>query len=226
MLAFLTGLAAGAAHVVTGPDHLAALAPIAAHQPQHAVRLGFRWGIGHGAGVLTLGILGIIARDSIDVGALSSWSEFVVGFALVAVGLWALRKASQIVIHSHGHVHDRSDVGHHEHFHVHATKAPHDHPDAHRGHSHAAFWVGALHGAAGTGHLLGVLPSLALSPGEAAIYLAAYFGSAVAAMTGFGYLMGQLSNKGQPQVLRRVMYGSSTCAILIGCAWIGMAWPA
>ena len=38
MLTILTGLAAGTVHVVSGPDHLAALAPIAAHQPKQAVR--------------------------------------------------------------------------------------------------------------------------------------------------------------------------------------------
>jgi len=224
MLAFLTGLSAGAAHVVTGPDHLAALAPIAAHQPRSAARLGFRWGLGHGIGVLGLGALGVLTRDNLDVALLSQWSEFAVGFVLVTVGLWALRKASQIVIHSHGHRHDGSD-NHHAHFHVHATTEEHNHPDAHRGHSHAAFLVGALHGAAGTGHLLGVLPSLALPTSQAVVYLVAYFTGAVVAMTAFGHLMGRLSGRGQPQTIRRVMYGSSTCAIVIGCGWIGLAWP-
>ena len=225
MFAFFTGLAAGAAHVVTGPDHLAALAPIAAHQPRHATRLGLRWGLGHGTGVVALGTLGLFAKQSIDVEALSAWSEFAVGFVLIAVGLWALRKASQIVIHSHGHNHDGNDAHGHSHFHMHVDHNAHSHPEAHRGHSHAAFLVGALHGAAGTGHLLGVLPSLALPPMDAALYLAAYFLSAVLAMTAFGGLMGRLSRNGQPETLRTVMYCTSTCAVVIGGAWIGMAWP-
>mgnify|MGYP003315356662 CR=1 FL=1 len=46
MLTILSGLVAGAAHVVTGPDHLAALAPIAVQEPARAAKLGFRWGLG------------------------------------------------------------------------------------------------------------------------------------------------------------------------------------
>ena len=72
MLTILSGLAAGAAHVVTGPDHLAALAPIAVQDPGRAARLGLRWGLGHGLGVVVLGVIGMFARTWIDVGAVSA----------------------------------------------------------------------------------------------------------------------------------------------------------
>jgi hypothetical protein len=48
MMALLTGLFAGALHVLAGPDHLVALAPIAADKPRRALSLGLRWGLGHG----------------------------------------------------------------------------------------------------------------------------------------------------------------------------------
>ena len=48
------------------------------------------------------------------------------------------------------------------------------------------FGVGLFHGMAGTGHLLGVLPSLLLSQVSAAVYLGMYFISAIGAMMGFG----------------------------------------
>ena len=42
----LIGFAAGFAHVVTGPDHLAALAPFASRNGRAALwRLGLRWGL-------------------------------------------------------------------------------------------------------------------------------------------------------------------------------------
>ena len=92
MLTILSGLVAGAAHVVTGPDHLAALAPIAVQDPGRAAKLGFRWGLGHGIGVLLLGLLGMFARDWVAVEALSTWAEVCVGFVLVIVGGWALQQ--------------------------------------------------------------------------------------------------------------------------------------
>lgn len=223
MLTILSGLAAGVVHVVSGPDHLAALAPLVADEPRRGAGLGLRWGLGHGFAVVAMGGLGMMARASIDIERLSALSEVAVGFVLIAVGLWALRKASRIVVHAHAHDHHQDG---HSHLHVHDADVDHEQADAHRGHSHAAYAVGALHGAAGTGHLLGVLPSLALPPTEAAIYLGAYFVSAVVAMVLFGALIGMVSNRRGPRTLRRLMYASSFAAILIGLVWVGQSWPA
>ncbi len=222
MLTILSGLVAGAAHVVTGPDHLAALAPIAVQDPGRAAKLGFRWGLGHGIGVLLLGLLGMFARDWVAVEALSTWAEVCVGFVLVIVGGWALMRATKLVVHSHEHGHDD---GGHAHLHVHASDEDHDAVDAHKGHNHAAFFVGALHGAAGTGHLLGLLPSLALPPAQAALYLGAYFISAVGAMVAFGGLMGALVKRRGVAMLRGVMVTSSVVAIVLGFYWVGSTWP-
>ncbi len=229
MITLLSGLAAGAAHVVTGPDHLAALAPIAADQPRKAAAVGLRWGFGHGVGVILLGGLGVFTRASIDVQAISAWAEFFVGALLLAVGGWAFYRASQIVVHSHPHIHQDADHAHtdgdHAHFHVHASDSNHDNSQAHKGHSHAAFMVGLLHGAAGTGHLFGVLPSLALPPQQALVYLSAYFVAAVAAMAGFGALMGVVTRDRGPEVLRRAMYCTSSAAVFLGAFWMVQAWP-
>lgn len=228
MLTILSGLAAGAAHVVAGPDHLAALAPIAVDRPGKAGMLGLRWGIGHGVGVVLVGCLGMLGRAAIDVELLSGWAEFIVGFTLIAVGLWAFKRAGKVVVHTHAHDHDHDhdhDHHNHAHFHVHASEVDHDDPEAHRGHSHAAFVVGLLHGAAGTGHLLGVLPSLALPPAYAAVYLAAYFVAAVGAMVLFGLILGRLTQRGNPRTVQRLMYSSCTLSVLLGLVWVQQAWP-
>lgn len=222
MFSAFAGFIAGSVHVVAGPDHLAALAPIAVDKPREATKLGFKWGLGHGLGVIALGALGVFARSWIDVDAISAWSEFIVGFALIAVGVWALRRSSRIVIHAHPHDHDEDG---HSHFHVHDVDDDHDAEDAHGGHSHAAFFVGMLHGAAGTGHLLGVLPSLALPTVDAVIYLVFYFVAAVLSMAGFGKLLSVLTLNRGPKVLRRIMVGSSSAAIAIGAVWAVQAAP-
>lgn len=222
MIALFTGLVAGSAHVLAGPDHLAALAPVAADDPSRAFRLGVRWGLGHGAGVVALGLLGLVARNFVNIDALSAWSEFFVGFILLAVGMWAFRKASKIVVHSHGHGHEDDD---HAHYHVHTSAERHDAPEAHTHHAHTAFWVGVLHGAAGAGHLFGVLPSLALPRGEAIVYLCAYFAAAVVSMGAFGAVMGFLVKDRSPRIMRGVMYLASVSAMGIGVVWLGNAWP-
>lgn len=192
MLIVMSGLSAGALHVVSGPDHLAALAPMAVDAPDRAARLGFRWGLGHGLGALFLGLIGVVARHALELEAISSIAEFLVGFVLIGVGLWALRRV------------DAAHTHHHE---------------------GKTFLVGMLHGVAGTGHLLAVLPSLALSTPSAVAYLLAYFVAAVGAMTLFGAGLGRMVARWPAQHLRRLTVGTALAAILIGVVWIGLAWP-
>lgn len=220
MIAFFAGLLAGSAHVVTGPDHLAAVAPLAVAHPTRAAAAGARWGLGHGLGVVALGALGLAARHAIDIDAWSTVAESLVGFLLIAIGAWAIRRAGRLVIHDHPHAHDGDR---HAHPHLHVAVADHDHPDAHRGHRHAPLWIGALHGAAGAGHLFGVLPALALPTLDAALYLAAYLASAIASMAAFAALLGHLARRGRPGLLRRLLQGTGAAAIAVGGVWIGLA---
>ena len=217
MLSFITGLAAGCVHVVAGPDHLAAVAPMAAERPGLAAKTGFKWGLGHGIGACFIGFLAIAFRSAIDVEAVSGWMEFLVGFMLLGIGVWAILRVRKIDIHVHQHTHDDKA---HKHIHVHDADAVHD--ESEHSHSHAALYVGALHGAAGTGHLLAVLPSLAMSAVDATMYLAAYFIAAVASMTLFGWVLGLVANGKR---LRWSMYGSACASMIIGCYWIATTWP-
>src|SRR4029453_5843253 len=87
-------------------------------------------------------------------------------------------------------------------------------------HVHAAFWVGTLHGLAGTAHLVGILPSLALpTAGETAGYLAAFALGTLGAMTSFAVAMGWLSGGGRG-FFRWALGGASALCPLTGVAWI------
>jgi hypothetical protein len=90
VIAALAGFGAGALHVVSGPDHLAALGPIAGREPQRAVGLGALWGVGHGVGVLLVAALGRLAGHALDLERLGGWAELVVGAALILLGARAL----------------------------------------------------------------------------------------------------------------------------------------
>ena len=89
----LAGLIAGFLHVLSGPDHLAAMAPYAVEGQRRAWRTGVRWGLGHTAGVLGVGLLALMFRDALHVEALSAWAERCVGFVLIGVGIWGMRAA-------------------------------------------------------------------------------------------------------------------------------------
>lgn len=223
MLAPIAGLIAGLHHVVTGPDHLAAVAPLAVHDRKAAWRGGLNWALGHAGGAGIIAVIAIALRDiaPFQAEALSGWSERLVGLVLIGIGLWGLRRAASRRIHAHVHQHD----GHtHLHVHVHAPQDAHDPVTSspHR-HGHAALAVGTLHGLAGGSHLLGVLPALALSTTEAVLYLAAYGLGTVLAMVGFTTLLGFASRRAHQRSiawLRGLMMTSSTAAILIGIYWI------
>ena len=48
-----TGIVAGFVHVVTGVDHLIAMAPAAINNPQKALKNSFSWGLGHSSGAVS-----------------------------------------------------------------------------------------------------------------------------------------------------------------------------
>src|SRR3954453_14182227 len=145
--AALTGLLAGIIHVWSGPDHLAAIAPLAVRRSQRPWLSGVKWGIGHSAGVAIVGVLSLLLRDLIPVRLISSWGERFVGVMLLAIGIWALRKAFRV--HSHEPEHDGSR---HLPLHTHVHADAHDQPTAHAHHTHAALEIAILHGLAGSSH--------------------------------------------------------------------------
>jgi len=185
----LAGLVAGLVHVLSGPDHLAAIAPYAVTGKARAWRMGVRWGIGHGTGVLIVGVLALLLRQALPVAMLSAWSESSVGLVLVAIGIWGLRAARPG--RARPHVHGRVAVA-----------------------------VGTLHGLAGSSHLLGILPALALPSDVAAgAYLLAFVAGSVCGMGAFSALLGSIADRGAA-MQRALLALSSAVAIGVGCFWI------
>jgi len=210
--------------VVTGPDHLTAVAPLAVRRPRRAWLPGVRWGLGHSAGVGLVGLLSLWLRELIPVDLLSSWGERLVGVMLFGIGLWALHRALKHNIHAHEHEHDGER---HIHFHVHHRHEDHHDERAHL-HAHAAFGIGTLHGLAGSSHFLGVLPALAFpTRSEAIAYLIAFGLGTVLAMAGFswgmGWLTARFTHRG-PNVYRSLMGVCAVAAMLVGCFWLATSW--
>jgi len=220
LTASIAGLLAGLLHVFAGPDHLATLAPLSLRARRRAWSVGLRWGLGHSSGVLVVAAIAFGLRQVVHLEALSGWGERLVGATMIVLGLWGLRRLFRERLHAHEH--DHGGQGH-VHFHVHRPDEDHRAGSAHV-HTHAAFWVGTLHGLAGTAHLVGVLPSLALPTGrETAGYLIAFAIGTIAAMTVFAAAVGWAapgrSERGL-RVYRWALGAASGLCALTGVAWI------
>lgn len=223
LTATLAGALAGLVHVLSGPDHLAAIAPMASDRRRTPWMAGALWGLGHSSGVLVVGLLALWLREWLPVDAVSSWSERAVGVVLIGIGLWGLHRALRRHVHSHPHSHGPVR---HEHAHTHAT--PHTREADPRvgghAHTHAAFLVGVLHGLAGSSHLIGVLPALAL-PGLLAStgYLGGYGAGTVAGMTLFAGAIGWIAAQARIRHVdapRWLLSACSTLALIVGAAWL------
>jgi hypothetical protein len=216
MLTLVSGMVAGAFHVLSGPDHLAAVAPLAVSARGGAWRQGWTWGLGHTSGVVVMALLALAMREILPpIATLSSWSERIVGAALLALGMWSVLRALRVGPAPHVH-------GGQTHEHTHVRRGP---AWVRRlGHPHASFALGLLHGAAGSSHVLGVIPALALpSTSQAFVYLAAFGGGSVAAMAAFAALVGGLKGWGAQRLERALTGCSGALALLVGAAWL---WPA
>jgi hypothetical protein len=204
----MAGAFAGIVHVLSGPDHLAAVAPLVpgvryqgsgfSEVAGSRWHVGLIWGLGHTSGVLLIGLLLIAFRSALPLEAISAYSERLVGIALVALGIWAALRARDF--HRHG---DR----------------PHAHPGG-----RASFAMGALHGLAGSSHLFGVLPALALPTEWAALaYLGGFGLGAVAAMTAFAAIVGALAVRTGRRSTRHfgtMLYACSFSAFVVGGFWL------
>lgn len=203
MTLLTSGLFAGFVHVVSGPDHLAAIAPYAVDAKARAWRTGIRWGVGHSAGVVGVGLLALLLRDTMSIDIVSAWGERFVGVMLCGIGIWGLRAAftDRAELHAHGH------RGH-----AHGQR-----------HKHPAFAIGTVHGLAGSSHLLGIVPALALPTNtEAAAYLLVFGLGTIAAMATFSTFIGLLA--GRPaarrvKVQNALMASFSMFAIVVGGVW-------
>lgn len=224
LIAISSGLIAGVVHVFSGPDHLAAVAPLAVQPSGSAWRAGARWGLGHSSGVLLVGLLSLVFRELLPIEWLSSWADRLVGLVLVGIGIWGIRQALRAQVHVHEHSHGGRR---HAHFHAHQHGAEHRHenPPAHT-HSHAAFAVGALHGLAGSSHFFGVLPALAFpSWSQALTYVGAYGIGTMLGMASFSSLVGMAAQRfalGGAGAYRMVFMMFSGAALAAGGYWLSV----
>jgi ABC-type nickel/cobalt efflux system permease component RcnA len=222
------GIIAAVVHVLTGPDHLAAVMPLAVENHNKSWKIGLGWGFGHITGMLLIGVLFILFKEVIPVEEISGHSELLVGFVLIFIGLWAFYK---IFVndkkHNHPHIHTGEKPYIHFHKHTHDDKGSHEHTHKAPGKSGtaSAFAVGTLHGLAGISHFILFLPALGLSSVyQSVIYLGGFAAGTLIAMTAFALITGKIAERAELNhnsgLFTGIRLAAGTIAIIIGIYWI------
>lgn len=182
LLGFLLGLK----HAIE-TDHIAAVATIASEQRSmwRASLVGAVWGMGHTASLLVAGIAVLALRLAIPE-QIQLVFEFLVGLMLVGLGVRAIRRAAKaVVIHQHEHEHGGPS---HAHLHVHVGGIQHHGGWA--GVPTRSFWIGLMHGLAGSGALtvlvLASVPSLVVG----ILYILVFGAGSILGMLGTSALIG------------------------------------
>ena len=208
-----TGVAAGFVHVMSGADHLIAMAPSAINSPKKALKNGFSWGLGHSSGILLLAFFAIFIKDITPLNKFSNIAEFLVGISLLIVGVFAIKNSLQLSIHSHSHKHENGFAHRHYHFHTNEQKNNNKH-------SHALTGLGLLHGIAGGSHFLAVLPALALPMISACLYLMSYLIGSFISMNLFTcFISFTALNVGQ-KFIKRLICLAGGLSFSMGLFWI------
>jgi len=230
MLIFLTGFIASVAHVVTGPDHLAAVTPLAIDSRKKSWMIGLTWGFGHTVGMLLIGLLFILFKELLPVDWISRQSDKVIGLLLIAIGSWAIIRT--YLKHSHGnlahaHFHTKPFFYTHIHRHSHdeSTTHEHEHTGTIKQNAFTALFIGIIHGVAGFSHLFVLLPSLALpSVWDSVIYITAFAAGTILTMILFAFFLGLVAFRSvvrERQVfLKWFTFCGGFLAISIGIVWL------
>jgi hypothetical protein len=197
-----TALILGGLHAFD-PDHLAAVTAFIARRPAAGTAVGFaiRWGLGHSLTLAAAGIAASAFRLVVSAG-LQTAAELAVGVMLVGVGSWVLAGLRR-----------GGDPSHHE---AHHTPRPA---------VGSIFWVGALHGLAGSAGLLVIIPVGLMDSAWAVLaYILAFSGGVISAMAlyamAIGGLFGKVAGGAGARWYPWLAGAAGSSALLLGLGWI------
>ena len=200
LLALGTAFVLGFLHAVE-LDHMVAVTAFVSRRPALLTALGFglRWGLGHSIAVLAAGAI-LLATGLRWSPAMQPILEGAVGAALVAVGLWSLRAASNLHLH-----------------------APPEHGEG----DHGITAVGLLHGLAGTSAVVALVPvTLLPGAGLGIAYLASFGVGVTLGMVVFAAIAAYAMRRTAGRSLRwgrRVASGVAMASLVVGLWWLGSA---
>jgi len=209
LLPLITALGAGFAHALEA-DHMSAVTTFVSRRPRpaDALRFGLRWGVGHSAAILLVGMV-LIALDLRISERLTRGLEFGVGGMLLGLGAWLLWS----VLHERAHRMAERDHPH----------QPHAHRRGH-GHTHGTLWVGMAHGLAGTAPLVAAMAAVTQSPWAAGANLLLFGVGTTVAMGLYAMVAGLLFDQAGTRVPR--LGRTLRTLTALGSAVLGIVWMA
>lgn len=210
-------------HVISGPDHLAAVTPLAISSQRKGWKIGLVWGFGHLIGMLLIGVLFLLFKDLIPIEAISGYSEQLVAIVLIIVGLWAFyRIFNEKKKHKHPHTHSDGST------HIHTyenTNDEHFHKKKMKQNVLSSLGIGFIHGLAGVAHFILLLPVLAFETKfEGVQYIMGFAIGTVTAMTAYAFILGNIArlskNANDPLFFKGIRFAGGLFAIVIGVYWL------
>ena len=226
-LPITAGLITSMLHVISGPDHLAAVTPFAIESKKKAWKIGLSWSMGHLAGMMAIGLLFTAFGNLIPIESISEYSEQIVGLVLVGVCVAAIYKIfRRKKEHTHLHVHSENEplIHSHEHDHSHEHSHRHVHPKTLKQSNSASFSIGLLHGFAGIAHFLLFLPILGFETrSESVTYITGFGFGIIIAMVAYAVVIGQIAalarNGHNDLFFKGIRLAGGLFAIIVGIYW-------
>ncbi len=223
----IAGVLASSIHVISGPDHLAAVTPLVVETEKKGWKIGLSWGFGHVFGMLSIGLLFLLFKDLIPVEKISSHSESFVGVILIIVGFWSFYRVFYNKKH-HVYPHSHNKGGFYTHIHSHeyiGNNISHEHSTKKEQGLLASFGIGFLHGLAGVAHFILLLPVLSFnSQIDSVMYLVGFAIGTVLSMSAFAFVLDKISlfskSLDKKIFFTGVRLSSGIFAILIGIYWL------
>jgi ABC-type nickel/cobalt efflux system permease component RcnA len=217
-------------------DHMIAVTTFVTGRPAllSAARFGLRWGIGHSAAVMVIGtvllVTGVRWPAQYD-----TLGEGLVGIMLIGLGSWALRSSRAL------HLHPPEQHG--DHAHLHAHRPPHagdghEHPhrdqhvhhDGHEHrhqHGHGVTLVGLLHGLAGSGAAVALLPVTLIGRLDLGLIYLLVFGTGVTlGMVGYAMVAAFAIKRAAGRSVaagQRLTRTVGALGVLVGAWWVWRA---
>ena len=182
------------------PDHVAAVSVLATEknkQSNHVLRLVWhssQWALGHSLTLISFGVLVLVLKSTFSL-HVAEYVEFLIGPIMIWLGISAIRRNFRKNEHTHTHNHSGNMLS-------------------------RSFWIGMIHGLAGTGGACAIALTLAARDAYTAVMILMIQSIAIiVAMTSYGCLFAlsvkRFSGRWQPSV-KAINYIVGLFSIIIG----------